>query len=279
MPTVVSVIFRRGGRAYYFDPVELEVAEGDRVITETSRGLEMGTVVEGRKDVPEDAITPPLRPVVRLATEADLEQDAENRQLEEKALQVCQQSIEAHGLPMKLIECEYTFDRSRVIFYFGAEGRVDFRKVVRDVAAVLRTRIELRQVGVRDEAKLLGDVGPCGRPLCCVTFLTDFEPVAIRMAKEQGLSLNPTKLSGVCGRLMCCLRFEHDFYRENRNKLPKIGARVITERGEGKVVGVNVLAQRVAVQIPDWGQLEVPATDVRVVEGDEDDKNEKPNST
>jgi len=279
MPTVVSVIFREGGRAYYFDPRELEVSEGDRVITETSRGLELGTVIAGRKEVPDEAITPPLRPLVRLATAADLEQDAENRKLEEKALQVCQQSIEAHGLPMKLIECEYTFDRSRVIFYFGAEGRVDFRKVVRDVAAVLRTRIELRQVGVRDEARLLGDVGPCGRPLCCTTFLADFEPVAIRMAKEQGLSLNPAKISGVCGRLMCCLRFEHDFYRENRKKLPNIGTRVITQGGEGKVVGVNVLAQRVTVQIPDWGQLEVPASDIRPVDGDEDDKQEKPKST
>lgn len=274
MPTVVSVTFREAGRAYYFDPRELEVGEGDRVLAETSRGLELGTVVAGRQEVADAQITPPLKPLARIATEADVAQDAGNRTLEEQAMAICAEKVRAHGLAMKLIECDYTFDRSRVVFFFGAEGRVDFRKLVRDLAASLRTRIELRQVGVRDEAKLLGDVGPCGRQLCCATFLTNFDPVAIRMAKEQGLSLNPAKISGVCGRLMCCLRYEHEFYHEKRKELPRVGAHVMTERGEGRVVDVNVLSERLVVRIPDWGQLEVPASEVTPAPKSSDGGNE-----
>jgi cell fate regulator YaaT (PSP1 superfamily) len=263
MPTVVSVAFREAGRAYYFDPGDLQVKEGDRVLAETARGLELGTVVGGRQEVAEADIPQPLKPLVRVATAADIERDAENRELEKQAMAICAEKIRAHGLAMKLIECDYTFDRSRVVFFFGAEGRVDFRKLVRDLASALKTRIELRQVGVRDEAKLMGDVGPCGRELCCATFLTTFDPVAIRMAKEQGLSLNPAKISGVCGRLMCCLRYEHDFYQEKRRELPRVGSWVVTDRGEGKVTDVNVLTQRVVVQVPDYGQLEAPASAVR----------------
>ncbi|MCL6615285.1 MAG: stage 0 sporulation family protein, partial [Firmicutes bacterium] len=214
MPRVVGVRFKQAGKIYYFDPGELELGPGKQVIVETVRGLEFGQVIVGSKEVPEAEVAQPLKKVLRVATPEDLVQVEENRQRERRARAVFEEKVAAHGLQMKLVDVEYTFDRAKVIFYFTAEGRVDFRELVKDLAGVFRTRIELRQIQVRDEAKMLGGLGPCGRPLCCATFLGEFEPVSIKMAKEQNLSLNPTKISGICGRLMCCLRFECEVYRE-----------------------------------------------------------------
>jgi cell fate regulator YaaT (PSP1 superfamily) len=213
MPEVVGVRFKKAGKVYYFDPVGHELTQEDAVIVETARGVEYGQIVVGPKNVPEEELVLPLKKVLRKATKDDQRQVEENRKKEEKALDICQQKILTHGLPMKLVGVEYTFDSGKIIFYFTAEGRIDFRELVKDLAAVFRTRIELRQIGVRDEAKMLGGLGPCGRPLCCATFLGDFEPVSIRMAKDQNLSLNPTKISGICGRLMCCLKYESQSYR------------------------------------------------------------------
>lgn len=239
MPRVVGVRFRRAGKIYYFDPGELHLKAGDDVIVETSRGLEFGEVVQECKEVRDNEIVSPLKPVRRLATASDYKQLAENRQKEKEAMRICQEKIEKHRLEMKLVDVEYTFDHNKIIFYFTADGRIDFRELVKDLAAVFRTRIELRQIGVRDEAKILGGLGPCGRSLCCTTFLGDFEPVSIRMAKEQNLSLNPTKISGICGRLMCCLRFEADHYECSRGTRFSPGDRVITPQGEGSVVSQN----------------------------------------
>ncbi|MGQ9779600.1 MAG: PSP1 domain-containing protein [Bacillota bacterium] len=218
MPKVVGVRFKQAGKIYYFDPGELELGPGKQVIVETARGLEFGQVIVGPKEVPEEEITPPLKKVLRVATPEDLAQVEENRERERRARAVFEEKVAAHGLEMKLVDVEYTFNRSKIIFYFTAEGRVDFRELVRDLAGVFRTRIELRQIQVRDEAKMLGGFGPCGRPLCCATFLGEFEPVSIRMAKEQNLALNPTKISGLCGRLMCCLRFECENYRRAKEE-------------------------------------------------------------
>jgi len=214
MPSVIGVRFKQAGKIYYFDPDQMTLAPGNQVIVETIRGIECGQVLVGPKDVPESEVSQPLKKVVRLATQEDLSQVEENRQREKKAFAVFQEKAIAQGLEMKLVDVEYTFDRSKIIFYFTAEGRVDFRELVKNLASIFRTRIELRQIQVRDEAKMLGGLGPCGRPLCCATFLGDFEPVSIKMAKEQNLSLNPTKISGICGRLMCCLRYESEAYRE-----------------------------------------------------------------
>lgn len=205
---VVGVRFKKAGKTYYFDPGDLELTQGSNVIVETARGVEFGEVVLPPREVPDEEVLAPLKPVIRAATPEDQEQVKENKAKEKEAFKICQAKIAAHGLPMKLVDVEYTFDRSKIIFYFTAEGRVDFRELVRDLAGVFRTRIELRQIGVRDEAKLLGGLGPCGRACCCSSFLGEFQPVSIRMAKEQNLSLNPTKISGLCGRLMCCLKFE-----------------------------------------------------------------------
>lgn len=213
MPDVVGVRFKKAGKVYYFDPDGITLKVEDFVIVETARGIEYGQVVSGPKSVAEEELVLPLKKVLRQATQADARLVEENKNKEERALDICQQKITAHGLPMKLVGVEYTFDGGKVIFYFTAEGRVDFRELVKDLATVFRTRIELRQIGVRDEAKMLGGLGPCGRGLCCTTFLGDFEPVSIRMAKDQNLSLNPSKISGICGRLMCCLKFESDGYR------------------------------------------------------------------
>lgn len=219
MPNVVGVRFKRAGKVYYFDPVNMALQMGDRVIVETARGLEYGEVVSGIKEVTEDEIVAPLRAVVRQATPEDDMQLAENRSKETEAFAIALDRIAAHNLPMKLVDVEYTFDRSKVIFYFTADGRVDFRELVKDLASIFRTRIELRQIGVRDEAKMLGGLGTCGRALCCSTFLGDFAPVSIKMAKEQNLSLNPGKISGLCGRLMCCLRYESEIaQKEVRGK-------------------------------------------------------------
>lgn len=213
MPVVVGVQFQKAGKIYYFDPQEIDLQAGDKVIVETARGLEYARVVVGPREVPESELVLPFRPVIRKALPQDKEQVSANKAKEREAYRICQQKIAEHGLPMKLVDVQCTFDQGKIIFYFSADGRIDFRQLVRDLAAIFHTRIELRQIGVRDEAKLLGGIGCCGRELCCATFLGDFDPVSIRMAKEQNLSLNPGKISGICGRLMCCLRFENNVYR------------------------------------------------------------------
>jgi cell fate regulator YaaT (PSP1 superfamily) len=220
---VVGVRFKKAGKIYYFDPGELKVDNGEYVIVETVRGVEFGKVVIGSKKVEEDDIVLPLKKVIRIANVKDKLSVEENRQATKKAYEICVEKIAYHKLEMKLVDVEYTFDRNKVIFYFTADGRIDFRELVKDLASIFRTRIELRQIGVRDEAKLLGGIGPCGRMLCCSTFLGDFEPVSIKMAKDQSLSLNPTKISGLCGRLMCCLKYENDEYESAKEELPDVG--------------------------------------------------------
>ncbi len=263
MSRVVGVRFRRAGKIYFFDPGNLELKFGHRVIVETSRGLELGEVVQESKEVDDHEIVPPLRVVRRLATEADFKQLNDNRKKEAEALIVCQEKIEKHHLDMKLVDVEYTFDHNKLIFYFTAEGRVDFRELVKDLAAVFRTRIELRQIGVRDEAKMLGGMGPCGRGLCCSTFLEDFEPVSIRMAKDQNLSLNPTKISGICGRLMCCLRYEIEHYEFAREDSPSPGDQVMTSQGDGRVISYNYVKKSVLVKLTDSSkQQEFPVEEV-----------------
>ncbi|WP_035162553.1 PSP1 domain-containing protein [Caloranaerobacter azorensis] len=249
MVTVVGVRFKKAGKIYYFDPAELEIKKDDYVIVETVRGIEFGQVVVGPKEVSEEEIVSPLKPVIRVATEEDMEKHYENKEKENIAFDICLKKIEEHGLEMKLIDVEYTFDNNKVIFYFTADGRVDFRELVRDLASVFRTRIELRQIGVRDEAKMIGGLGPCGRAMCCASFLGEFEPVSIKMAKEQNLSLNPTKISGICGRLMCCLKYEHETYEKSLEKLPEIGALVVTPKGSGIVVETNTLLELVKVKV------------------------------
>lgn len=258
MIKVVGVRFRTAGKVYYFDPQKLEINKGDHVIVETARGVEYGTVVCGIKSVTDDEISQPLKPVIRVATKKDDEQELANRDKEKQALKMCQEKIEKHKLEMKLIDAEYTFDNNKILFYFTAGGRVDFRELVKDLAAVFKTRIELRQIGVRDETKLRGGIGICGRPLCCHTFLDEFAPVSIKMAKEQNLSLNPTKISGVCGRLMCCLKNEEETYEELNRRLPNIGDFVSTDDGlKGEVVSVNVLRQLVKVLVDAGDEKEI----------------------
>lgn len=251
MVKVVGVRFKKAGKVYYFDPGNLDVEKDQNVIVETARGAEYGEVVVGIKEVKEEDVIQPLKQVIRIATEDDEKQMAENRKRATKAFNIALEKIEKHQLPMKLIDSEYTFDDSKLIFYFTADGRVDFRELVKDLAAVFKTRIELRQIGVRDEAKMLGGLGPCGRSLCCATFLGDFEPVSIRMAKEQNLSLNPTKISGICGRLMCCLKYESDVYKEAKEELPSKGTLVKTEYGEAEVFDLDPLGGQVIVTIDD----------------------------
>lgn len=253
MPKVTGIRFRRAGKIYYFAPGTLNVKENEQVIVETSRGIELGEVVIAEKEADESELILPLKKVLRKATEEDQAKARENRKLEAESLLKCQQQIERHQLEMKLIGAEYTFDRSKIMFYFTSEGRVDFRELVKDLASIFRTRIELRQIGVRDEAKLLGGIGPCGRPVCCVSFLEEFEPVSIRMAKDQNLSLNPSKISGVCGRLMCCLRFEMEAYEDNREELLRSGDKVVTPEGEGKVEEVNAAGKIVRVKLLESG--------------------------
>lgn len=249
MSTVVGIRFKKAGKIYYFDPKEFDIKAGEDAIVETARGIEFGHVMVGRKEISEEDIVAPLKEVIRIATDEDRAHHLENKQKAKEAFEVCAQKIEKHELEMKLIDVEYTFDNNKVIFYFTADGRVDFRELVKDLAAVFRTRIELRQIGVRDEAKMIGGYGSCGRPLCCSTFLGDFAPVSIKMAKQQGLSLNPSKISGVCGRLMCCLNYEEETYKECKKCLPKQGQIVQTEIGEGIVLDVNVLSQKVKVRV------------------------------
>ena len=250
MTTVVGVRFRTAGKVYYFDPGELAPARDSHVIVETAQGLEFGTVVLPRKEVADEKVTLPLKKVLRMATEKDEETERDNRAREKEAIRICKERVQKHELEMKLTGCEYTFDRNKLLFYFTADGRVDFRELVKDLATTFHTRIELRQIGVRDEAKIAGGIGVCGRELCCATFLSDFSPVSIKMAKEQNLSLNPTKISGMCGRLMCCLNHEEEAYEFLNAKMPAQGDRITTPDGlPGQVVGVNVLRQRVRVLV------------------------------
>lgn len=259
---VCGVRFKRGGKIYYFDPASVDVQVGDPVIVETIRGVEFGHVVVGVREVPEETVVAPLRKVLRKATPKDLEQVVENQRKEREAFEICNKKIQEHGLDMDLVQVEYTFDGSKIIFYFTAEGRVDFRELVKDLASVFKTRIELRQIGVRDEAKIVGGLGLCGREFCCKTFMGEFEPVSVRMAKGQNLSLNPSKISGVCGRLMCCLRFETEHYDDAKAMLPSVGSRVVTPEGEGKVVGVNVIKNSISVELDDKTTMEFPAEEV-----------------
>ena len=248
MTKVIGVRFRTAGKIYFFSPGKFEVKRGDQVIVETARGVEFGNVVMGPKEVKDEEITQPLKTVIRLATEDDRRVEEKNRKKEKEAFQICLEKIHKHGLEMKLIDAEYTFDNNKVLFYFTADGRIDFRELVKDLAAVFRTRIELRQIGVRDETKILGGIGICGRCLCCHTYLSEFAPVSIKMAKEQNLSLNQTKISGVCGRLMCCLKNEQETYEELNKNLPGTGDTVTLPDGlQGTVHSVNVLRQRVKV--------------------------------
>ena len=250
MITVVGVRFRRAGKVYYFSPADIEIKKGDNVIVETARGVEYGTVVIAPKEVEDDKVIQPLKNVMRVATPEDDAVNAGNRQKEKDAFGICLEKIRKHGLEMKLIDAEYTFDNNKVLFYFTADGRIDFRELVKDLAAVFKTRIELRQIGVRDETKIRGGIGICGRPLCCSTYLPEFIPVSIKMAKEQNLSLNPTKISGVCGRLMCCLKNEEEAYEELNSKLPNVGDHVTTFDGfKGEVQSVSVLKQLVKVVV------------------------------
>lgn len=250
MIKVIGVRFRHVGKIYYFDPKDYPICEGDHVIVETARGVEYGFVVLGPREVSEEKVIQPLKSVIRVATPKDDAREENNRKKEKEAFQICLKKIREHNLDMKLIEAEYTFDNNKVLFYFTADGRIDFRELVKDLAAVFKTRIELRQIGVRDETKILGGIGICGRPLCCHTFLSEFAPVSIKMAKEQNLSLNPTKISGVCGRLMCCLKNEQETYEYLNKKLPVVGDYVTTPDGlKGEVSSVNVLRQLVKVLV------------------------------
>lgn len=248
MVNVIGVRFRRAGKVYFFDPAGYDIKQGDNVIVETARGIEYGHVVLGSRDVEDDKIIQPLKPVIRQATEEDNQIEKRNKEKEKEAFQICLEKIRKHGLEMKLIDSEYTFDNNKVLFYFTADGRIDFRELVKDLASVFKTRIELRQIGVRDETKIVGGIGICGRPLCCHTHLSEFAPVSIKMAKEQNLSLNPTKISGVCGRLMCCLKNEEEAYEELNSKLPNVGDYVTTKDNlRGEVQSVSVLKQLVKV--------------------------------
>lgn len=250
MIKVIGVRFRNAGKIYYFDPVNLEVKAGDHVIVETARGIEYGYVVLGAREVEDEKVVQPLKSVIRMATKADDEVEKKNHDKEKEAFKICKEKIKKHGLLMKLIDAEYTFDNNKVLFYFTADGRIDFRELVKDLASVFKTRIELRQVGVRDETKIVGGVGICGRTLCCHSYLSEFIPVSIKMAKEQNLSLNPTKISGVCGRLMCCLKNEEETYEELNSKLPNVGDFVTTDDNlKGEVHSVSVLRQLVKVVV------------------------------
>lgn len=258
MIKVISVRFRTAGKVYFFDPLDLEIEKGQHVIVETARGVEYGLVVRGICEVDESKVVSPLKPVLRVATAEDDAQDARNQEKKEEAFRICQEKIRKHELDMKLVEAEYTFDNNKVLFYFTADGRIDFRDLVKDLAAVFKTRIELRQIGVRDEIKFMGGIGVCGRVLCCHSYLSEFVPVSIKMAKEQNLSLNPTKISGVCGRLMCCLNNEEEIYEELNRKLPNVGDHVMTTDGlSGDVQSVNVLRQRVRVIVEMGDEKEI----------------------
>lgn len=251
MKNIIGVRFKSAGKTYYFDPLDLDIKKDDAVIVETSRGVEYGLVVIGRKEMPDEKLTKPLKSVIRIATADDRAVYDENREKEKEAFKICQEKIREHNLEMKLVEVEYSFDRNKILFYFTADGRIDFRELVKDLATVFRTRIELRQIGVRDESKTLGSIGICGRSLCCSQFLDEFVPVSIKMAKEQGMSLNPSKISGACGRLMCCLKYEQETYEELLKSLPNRGEPVKTPDGNGIVDSVSTLKGQVRVRLGD----------------------------
>ncbi|MGE5483427.1 MAG: stage 0 sporulation family protein [Ignavibacteriales bacterium] len=269
MTRVVGVRFKKAGKVYYFDPGDLQLKEESPVIVETARGIEYGETVIAPKDVPENQIVAPLKKVIRLGTDRDADQVKENERKAKDAFEVCKRKIAEHNLEMDLVDVEYTFDGSKIIFYFTADGRVDFRELVKDLASHFKTRIELRQIGVRDETKMIGGIGPCGRSVCCCTFLGEFQPVSIKMAKEQNLSLNPAKISGLCGRLMCCLRYECEHYEDMKASLPEVGARVSTIEGEGKIVGVNLLKSTVTVELDNKSSVELPVEEIEVKKKDE----------
>ncbi|MCR5666730.1 MAG: stage 0 sporulation family protein [Eubacterium sp.] len=267
MVDVIGVRFRQAGKIYFFDPVDNKVTLGDHVIVETARGVEYGRVVVPNRKMADDEVVQPLKPVMRIATAQDDEKVEKNKEREKEAFKICKEKIRKHELEMKLVEAEYTFDNNKLLFYFTADGRIDFRELVKDLASVFRTRIELRQIGVRDETKIMGGLGICGRPMCCHTYLSDFAPVSIKMAKEQNLSLNPTKISGTCGRLMCCLRNEQETYEYLNKQLPNIGDRVLTPTGEkGEVTQINVLRQLVKIVVEHDDEkeiLEYPVADLK----------------
>ncbi|MFX3619061.1 MAG: stage 0 sporulation family protein [Sporolactobacillus sp.] len=264
---IVGVRFKKAGKIYYFDPGDLVFSCDDHIVVETTRGIECGTIVIERKSVDEEDVILPLKKVIRLATAEDERQVLKNKEDAEAAMDVCLQKVYNHQLEMKLVDVEYTFDRNKIIFYFTADGRVDFRELVKDLAAVFKTRIELRQIGVRDEAKMLGGIGPCGRMLCCSTFLGDFEPVSIKMAKDQNLSLNPAKISGVCGRLMCCLKYENDMYESAKEALPDIGQPIVVSYGKGRVIGLNILERLVQVELKEQNRVVDYTLDELIEEG------------
>ncbi|MFJ5763339.1 stage 0 sporulation family protein [Neobacillus sp. NPDC093182] len=267
MYDVVGVRFKKAGKIYYFDPGDLSIQKDDFVIVETVRGVEYGRAVVPRKQVEEHDVVLPLKKVVRIADHKDRMIVEENKQAAQEAYDVCNEKVNGHQLDMKLVDVEYTFDRNKVIFYFTADGRVDFRELVKDLASIFRTRIELRQIGVRDEAKMLGGIGPCGRMLCCSTFLGDFDPVSIKMAKDQNLSLNPTKISGLCGRLMCCLKYENDEYEAAKEQLPDLGEMIETPQGRGKVVGLNILERVLQVELKEQDRVLEYTLDEIIKEG------------
>ncbi len=280
MTKIIGVRFRTAGKVYYFDPKNMEIKRGQHVIVETARGTEYGHVVVGTKEVSREEVVQPLKPVIRVATAEDDEHARRNREKEREAMAICHQKIIRHNLDMKLIDAEYTFDNNKILFYFTADGRIDFRELVKDLAVVFKMRIELRQIGVRDETKILGGVGICGRPLCCHTYLSEFAPVSIKMAKEQNLSLNPTKISGVCGRLMCCLKNEEDTYEYLNSRLPDVGETVTLPDGDkGEVHSVNVLRQtvKVLVEVDDGKEMsEYPVAELKFKPRKRKNTKEKP---
>lgn len=278
MTKVIGVKFKENGKSYYFNPKNFDIKENDNVIVETIRGLEFGSVVFVGKEINEEELGTPLKDVIRVASKADEAKHEENIKKAKDAIGICEEKVKKHKLDMKLIDAEYTFDNSKIIFYFSAEGRIDFRELVKDLATIFRTRIELRQIGVRDEAKLLGGLGHCGREFCCHKFLCDFQPVSIKMAKDQGLSLNPTKISGACGRLMCCLSYEQQAYEEKIKRVPKVGSLVLTPVGEGTVVSSNILKEKIQVKLTGQNDAvnleEFDAKDVKLVKANENVNNE-----
>lgn len=268
MAEVVGIRFKEVGKVYYFDPDGMQFKKGDRAVVETARGVECGEIAMENREVDDSEIVKPLKRIVRPANENDLRVVRENRAKEQKAFSICEEKIRAHNLDMKLVDVEYTFDGSKILFYFTADGRVDFRELVKDLAGVFRTRIELRQIGVRDESKMVGGFGMCGRPFCCSTFLGDFQPVSIKMAKEQGLSLNPVKISGTCGRLMCCLKYEQEAYEHLLRHTPKVGAIVETREGRGTVVENNLLTGMLKIRLdrrPDAAPVVIERHEVKLI--------------
>ncbi len=268
MKSIIGVRFRKPGKIYFFDPSNLEIKNGDKVLVETAMGQELGEVVISKREVPEKTLTKPLKKVIRVATQKDLKCEEENHKKEEEAFKICQEKIKKYNLDMNLTEVEYKFDNSKILFYFTADGRIDFRELVKDLAAIFKTRIELRQIGVRDEVKRIGGNGVCGRELCCCSFLGNFETVSIKMAKEQNMSLNPSKISGNCGRLMCCLKYEQDVYEDKLKKLPKIGAIVKTDDGEGIVDSIETLREIVRVKFKDGDDTfykKYPASELKII--------------